>query len=173
MLQWGHRLSPVETYVCALWQGLPIKLQWGHRLSPVETLSGSPGVECFSSASMGPPAFAGGNIPDHAVFRPRKVLQCLHRARWGHRLSPVETAICVWTRTAGNVQAQFSPCIFRNPYSLFAVPRTFSISLWRNCERCKGRPSLLGLSQGAFAPFACYTITTALRGSSRALPKTV
>ena len=61
-LQWGHRLSPVETFRAGATEAAVRLLQWGHRLSPVETVL----VRGFSApivaASMGPPAFAGGNL---------------------------------------------------------------------------------------------------------------
>ena len=85
-LQWGHRLSPVETTGRSrLWKSGET-LQWGHRLSPVETrmvsaccaarpagFNGATGFRRWKQvygrvvyagwddASMGPPAFAGGN----------------------------------------------------------------------------------------------------------------
>ncbi len=109
-LQWGHRLSPVETTRINTTSSLPTTsfngatgfrrwkprpgsrnfpqaapLQWGHRLSPVET----PGVRFRDAvepeASMGPPAFAGGNAWDSKWIPANVMLQ------WGHRLSPVET----------------------------------------------------------------------------------
>ena len=62
LLQWGHRLSAMETSdpVCTT---LPVTiLQWGHRLSAMETL---PLVKCVHGLSS--------------------ILQ------WGHRLSAMET----------------------------------------------------------------------------------
>ena len=109
LLQWGHRLSPVETGVKSREANGYIGLQWGHRLSPVETRCGcwlystsGPGFngatgfrrwklarQCVRRhrhhASMGPPAFAGGNVVSHIYLLRVRSLQ------WGHRLSPVET----------------------------------------------------------------------------------
>ncbi len=60
-LQWGHRLSPVETRDGGSYPAALAELQWGHRLSPVETRFVSTNFQDCFSASMGPPAFAGGN----------------------------------------------------------------------------------------------------------------
>ena len=58
---------------CPVLPARPTTLQWGHRLSPVETriLQYTPGPA--PQASMGPPAFAGGNrqplgVPNLAVL---------------------------------------------------------------------------------------------------------
>ncbi len=61
-LQWGHRLSAVETVTMQETLHGPIDwLQWGHRLSAVETLRYFfSSIEC-NAASMGPPSFGGGN----------------------------------------------------------------------------------------------------------------
>ena len=62
-LQWGHRLSVVETTQRASW-GVNFRiLQWGHRLSVVETLE----------------------LAVDFVWS--------ERLQWGHRLSVVETAL--------------------------------------------------------------------------------
>ncbi len=60
-LQWGHRLSPVETRTEFDASLSAYALQWGHRLSPVETGYGGEWSHLGWRASMGPPAFAGGN----------------------------------------------------------------------------------------------------------------
>ena len=60
-LQWGHRLSVVETWGGRLRWIDSSRLQWGHRLSVVET------------------AVAYGNIASN------------YKLQWGHRLSVVET----------------------------------------------------------------------------------
>ena len=111
ILQWGHRLSVVETlapYLCPL--TFYTALQWGHPLSAVETklptsgngmmLPSFNGATAFrwwklgsqlpgrrrGTASMGPPPFGGGNRkPDRQLGRWNMMLQ------WGHRLSVVET----------------------------------------------------------------------------------
>ena len=62
MLQWGHRLSAVETRQ-AVGNAGPggEQLQWGHRLSAVGTLlSGAVGLH-QAQPSMGPPPFGSGN----------------------------------------------------------------------------------------------------------------
>ncbi len=113
-LQWGHRLSAVETFFGRLRAFPTLLLQWGHRLSAVETCTRLPFLcSAHSLASMGPPSFGGGNMPvsplrsrcvtcfnGATVFRrwkqnsvprlrgPPDVLQ------WGHRLSAVETLRC-------------------------------------------------------------------------------
>ena len=61
-------------------------LQWGHRLSLVETSKAS---RCWGSpraASMGPPPFVGGN-----PSRLSRVITRSEELQWGHRLSLVET----------------------------------------------------------------------------------
>ena len=62
LLQWGHRLSAVETSLTSFrWKRLP-KLQWGHRLSAVETIPrGQRRQALHLRASMGPPPFGSGN----------------------------------------------------------------------------------------------------------------
>ena len=87
-LQWGHRLSAVETVTMQETLHGPIDwLQWGHRLSAVETLRYFfSSIEC-NAASMGPPSFGGGNFP---VLHHRRSSSSL---QWGHRLSAVETGL--------------------------------------------------------------------------------
>ena len=61
-LQWGHRLSAVETASIASVSCAAIMLQWGHRLSAVETWGvRTPGGAGYH-ASMGPPPFGSGNL---------------------------------------------------------------------------------------------------------------
>ncbi len=111
-LQWGHRLSPVETREMIETIVVTRQLQWGHRLSPVETYWPSLDRRGISGASMGPPAFAGGNRVASAEstfsvspgfngatgFRRWKPDGSdggkgdKGELQWGHRLSPVETA---------------------------------------------------------------------------------
>ncbi len=85
------------------------RLQWGHRLSPVETRRTGMCAPLNGCASMGPPAFAGGNVmavigpgPDEpasmgppAFAGGNSAITAAHKAQdwlqWGHRLSPVET----------------------------------------------------------------------------------
>ena len=44
------------------WRTSEVELQWGHRLSAVETGKYDKRVERGELASMGPPPFGGGNI---------------------------------------------------------------------------------------------------------------
>ena len=61
-LQWGHRLSAMETSVRAPTAGSAIcPLQWGHRLSAMETRSIGQWVLDPAHPSMGPPPFGDGN----------------------------------------------------------------------------------------------------------------
>ena len=86
-LQWGHRLSAMETppacgflqhpYQCfngatAFQRWKPthqaqslarrLSLQWGHRLSAMETRQPWPPLPAHHTASMGPPPFGDGNV---------------------------------------------------------------------------------------------------------------
>ena len=100
------------------------RLQWGHRLSAVETLPGGEGKTLAIGASMGPPPFGGGNIAaghqarnEHrsfngaTAFRRWKLNTCRGgflshpgELQWGHRLSAVETLYNRWVAEAeGNV----------------------------------------------------------------------
>ena len=63
-LQWGHRLSAVETGSVMSALAIITSLQWGHRLSAVETRVGSVILISICPASMGPPPFGSGNIPN-------------------------------------------------------------------------------------------------------------
>ncbi len=83
-LQWGHRLSTVETIKADshwLYQGT---LQWGHRLSTVETSSSRATRGAGCTASMGPPPFDGGNQQTRTRATPR--MNCFNGAtafrRW-------------------------------------------------------------------------------------------
>ena len=69
-----HRLSSTE-----------VGLQWGHRLSVVETARERGRRRRLGRTSMGPPPFGSGNCPTRWTWCPSVVLQ------WGHRLSVVET----------------------------------------------------------------------------------
>ena len=61
-LQWGHRLSAMETRMAFGWITRFFDLQWGHRLSAMETIRPTP---CGCSPLL---------------------------LQWGHRLSAMETA---------------------------------------------------------------------------------
>ena len=109
-LQWGHRLSAMETRMDSRERSKPMKLQWGHRLSAMETCIAWRGTGVGNDASMGPPPFGDGNRwPGMltAATRPRfngatafrrwklrqikTVLFFLAQLQWGHRLSAMET----------------------------------------------------------------------------------
>ena len=69
-LQWGHRLSAVET---ATLTNLVVQingLQWGHRLSAVETGNAPLSLAKGLLASMGPPPFGSGNRCTLRPLRP-------------------------------------------------------------------------------------------------------
>ena len=67
-------------------EATPSALQWGHRLSAVETVRSLGGVDVDRPAAMGPPPFGSGNFwVRHCALGSLNVLQ------WGHRLSAVET----------------------------------------------------------------------------------
>ena len=110
MLQWGHRLSAMESIHSggcrSRWPG---SLQWGHRLSAMESGLRGPALPSILIASMGPPPFGDGKLapalPPAApaprfngatAFRRWKVAVYVHIHRnvrelqWGHRLSAME-----------------------------------------------------------------------------------
>ena len=60
-LQWGHRLSVVETTSPSRRGSIHLRLQWGHRLSVVETRGPGQSARQRAEASMGPPPFGSGN----------------------------------------------------------------------------------------------------------------
>ena len=61
VLQWGHRLSAMETAACSEASQCISKLQWGHRLSAMETVEIDRQAHDLAQASMGPPPFGDGN----------------------------------------------------------------------------------------------------------------
>ena len=63
-LQWGHRLSAVETASYWSYASSYSWLQWGHRLSAVETPVVVVLLDLDNAASMGPPPFGSGNKHD-------------------------------------------------------------------------------------------------------------
>ena len=112
-LQWGHRLSAMETMSCRGCQGLSSMLQWGHRLSAMETALAGQVKLAELVASMGPPPFGDGNSGQRprpsrsttrfngaTAFRRWKLWATAtsftldHTLQWGHRLSAMET----WAR---------------------------------------------------------------------------
>ena len=108
-LQWGHRLSAMETGIGVLGLRLldvpsmgpppfgdgnlsrrirrrnPVPLQWGHRLSAMETPRRHPWRRRSGRPSMGPPPFGDGNSFSPRAPGRESILQ------WGHRLSAMET----------------------------------------------------------------------------------
>ena len=98
MLQWGHRLSAMETSVwghrlSAMETGvgpIAIVLQWGHRLSAMETHTRRASMGPPPFASMGPPPFGDGNQP---VPNRRRVCTCFNGATAFRRWKPWNSAI--------------------------------------------------------------------------------
>ena len=86
MLQWGHRLSAMETFQTVADLDKQARLQWGHRLSAMETSTFKIVVGCVVIASMGPPPFGDGNT----LLRWTKIWERT-TLQWGHRLSAMET----------------------------------------------------------------------------------
>ena len=126
ILQWGHRLSAVETMshcqgyeivpsfngatafrqwkpldMTAIMPAGPPSLQWGHRLSAVETAMAA-GIFHASIAFNGATAFR--QWKHRIALIPKRALSVL---QWGHRLSAVETTyseplpICVMCPSMG------------------------------------------------------------------------
>ena len=62
------------------------ELQWGHRLSAMETSNNPPLPRPRPHASMGPPPFGDGNMTD-----PKTGVTVECKLQWGHRLSAMET----------------------------------------------------------------------------------
>ena len=84
-LQWGHRLSAMETSSNRRQPTSPSQLQWGHRLSAMETCRLGPAVEVFRRFN-GATAFQRWKLEEHVEkLKERDALQ------WGHRLSAMET----------------------------------------------------------------------------------
>ena len=69
VLQWGHRLSAMETRSSWTWTTWAASLQWGHRLSAMETRRARSWSTGWHPASMGPPPFGDGNMQRHAPAR--------------------------------------------------------------------------------------------------------
>ena len=77
-------------------------LQWGHRLSAVETRDTRPSPSHAGRASMGPPPFGSGNkVPTNGTVTSGIRLQ------WGHRLSAVETLECLAGELEGLMMLQW------------------------------------------------------------------
>ncbi len=85
-LQWGRGLSPTETDDARACARSGRRLQWGRGLSPTETGPASDSSSRPVWASMGPRAFAHGDLHHgHQSGLIATVLQ------WGRGLSPTET----------------------------------------------------------------------------------
>ena len=63
LLQWGHRLSAMETLVVRITGNTVSLLQWGYRLSAMETNPLARVSVIVLVPSMGPPPFGDGNRP--------------------------------------------------------------------------------------------------------------
>ena len=61
LLQWGHRLSAMETWQPRAGMEPDYVLQWGHRLSAMETHLLLVEKGELILPSMGPPPFSDGN----------------------------------------------------------------------------------------------------------------
>ncbi len=113
LLQWGHRISTMESLGGArvlapgvkaamgpppfgdgkwkdgtTWQVAHIMLQWGHRLSAMERRRGRHPRRLAGEASMGPPPFGDGK--GHLYRRDGTRFTTL---QWGHRLSAMESSM--------------------------------------------------------------------------------
>ena len=66
-LQWGHRLSAMETNPIGWGWTLLSVLQWGHRLSAMETWCSTGWSVPGARPSMGPPPFSDGNLVRRAT----------------------------------------------------------------------------------------------------------
>ena len=88
-LQWGHRLSAMETFQTVADLDKQARLQWGHRLSAMETSTFKIVVGCVVIASMGPPPFGDGNY--HHMASSMSVMTCFNGAtafrRWKHLIA--------------------------------------------------------------------------------------
>ena len=80
----GYRPSPRQP-----WIGRST-LQWGHRLSAMDTFAHLPGFLDRRLPSMGPPPFGDGY-----PFRPAKASITADSLQWGHRLSAMDTGVMV------------------------------------------------------------------------------
>ena len=85
-LQWGHRLSAMESMIANEIPTGMNPLQWGHRLSAMERIRGHPGPAVHGLASMGPPPFGDGKLRRIMAQDAVRVL-----LQWGHRLSAMES----------------------------------------------------------------------------------
>ena len=72
-----------------------MKLQWGHRLSAMETILPHKAESEILIASMGPPPFGDGNRRPPGCRGPH-----CPQLQWGHRLSAMETALSQRRRDA-------------------------------------------------------------------------
>ena len=88
-LQWGHRLSAMETSAIHPPGVLHVfHLQWGHRLSAMETRGGADRRPCEQHPFNGATAFQRWKRWESSpTMRAGSSLQ------WGHRLSAMETAL--------------------------------------------------------------------------------
>ena len=98
-LQWGHRLSAMETG--AWWASSMIRtsgrLQWGHRLSAMETL---PAAESGSRREL--LLQWGHRLSAMETWDQKPTLTRPSKLQWGHRLSAMETSLCLISLLLGS-----------------------------------------------------------------------
>ena len=85
LLQWGHRLSAMETGPVPSLLTARTRLQWGHRLSAMETTDPNPRCWRCDKLQWGH-RLSAMETPGHP--RPGG---CQLGLQWGHRLSAMET----------------------------------------------------------------------------------
>ena len=85
-LQWGHRLSAMDSLQILLivWREVP--LQWGHRLSAMDTAWSKFMAQCIVCGFNGATAFRRWIHEDGTV-----TLSSEQPLQWGHRLSAMDT----------------------------------------------------------------------------------
>ena len=104
LLQWGHRLSAMETGATGSGKTASVWLQWGHRLSAMETVHRLDDLVLLDDASMGPPPFGDGNKAQQLqelaqAFRLTVAYAC-HRPRRRIRYRQTEPPeLCGWWTT--------------------------------------------------------------------------
>jgi hypothetical protein len=158
--RWKHEKVVTRVSVQNSWDGLTttitdFTLQWGHRLSTVETASKSVGNREEIDPSMGPPPFDGGNFRPlcrgpitlaafngATAFRRWKPWDGLTTTitdftlQWGHRLSTVETA----SKSVGN-REEIDPSMGPPP---FGVGAGIVLSLEPTVETASERARMTG-----------------------------
>ena len=165
-LQWGLRLSAVESRVNASARPRGTPLQWGLRLSAVERRRQS----IIDTEDL----MLQWGLRLSAVER--RIFVCsmsdlFHELQWGLRLSAVESAICADFRSSVYDVVQSLP--HQSPKSVSSSCLVAAHSQFRSCESARGLREGPHHWTSRKAPlFVPHTITAVLRGSSRAFPKT-